>query len=58
MSTVFEASTMNVGDATHLTADLADEDVVLRLVYRADDQEYSAFITYDELGDSILLTTH
>lgn len=58
VSTVFAASTMNVGDAIHLTVDLADEDVVLRLVYRADDQEYSAFITYDELGDSILLTTH
>lgn len=55
-ATVFAASTVNVGDAIHLTADLNNQDTVLRLVYHADNQEYSAFITYDELGDSILLT--
>lgn len=55
-ATVFAASTVNVGDAIRLTANLNDEDTVLRLVYHADNQEYSAFITYDEVGDSILLT--
>lgn len=57
-ATVFAANTVNVGDAIRLTADLTDEDTLLRLVYRADGQEYSAFITYDELGDSILLTNN
>lgn len=55
-ATVFAASTMNVGDAIRLTADLSDQDAVFRLIYHADDQEYSAFIAYDELGDSIVLT--
>jgi hypothetical protein len=55
-STVFAASTMNVGDAIQLTADLGSEDTVLRLVYHSDQQEHSAFITYDKIGDSILLT--
>ena len=55
-ATVFAASNINVGDAIRLTADLSDADTVLRLVYHSDNQEYSAFITYDEVGDSILLT--
>lgn len=56
VSTVFAANTMNVGDAIRLTANLNNEDTVLRLVYHSEGQEYSAFITYDDVGDSILLT--
>ena len=56
VSTVFAANTMNVGDAIRLTANLKNEDTVLRLVYHSEGQEYSAFITYDDVGDSILLT--
>lgn len=55
-ATVFAANTMNVGDAIRLTADLNNADTVLRLIYHSDNQEYSAFITYDDVGDSILLT--
>lgn len=55
-STVFAASTLSVGEAIHLSADLESKDRFFRLVYRSDSKEYSAFITYDELGDSILLT--
>jgi hypothetical protein len=55
-ATVFAASSVNVGEAIHLSADLHSEDTVLRLVYHSNQKEYSAFITYDELGDSILLT--
>lgn len=53
---VFAANTMNVGDAIRLTADLNNADTVLQLIYHSDNQEYSAFITYDDVGDSILLT--
>ena len=56
VSTVLAANTMNVGDAIRLTADLENEDTVLRLVYHSEGQEYSAFITYDKVGNSILLT--
>ena len=55
-STVFAASTLSVGEAIHLSADLESKDRFFRLVYRSNSKEYSAFITYDELGDSILLT--
>ena len=57
-ATIFAASTMNVGDAIHLTADLAGDETLLRLVYHADGQEYSAFITYDTLADSVLLSNY
>jgi hypothetical protein len=57
-ATVFVANVMNIGNAIRLTADLDDENTVYRLVYRSGDQEYSSFITYDQLGDSILLTNH
>jgi len=53
---VFAASSMNVGDAIHLTANLDEEDTVLRLVYYADGQEYSAFITYDQTDHSVKLS--
>lgn len=56
VSTVFAANTMNVGDAIRVRADLTNEDTVLRLVYHSEGKEYSSFITYDEIGDSILLT--
>lgn len=57
-ATVFAASSMNVGDAIHLTADLCQKDTVLRLVYYADGQEYSAFITYDPTDGSIQLSNN
>ena len=52
----FAADTIDIGDAIRLTADLSDPEKLYRLVYHSADQEYSAFITYDDLGDSILLT--
>lgn len=55
-STVFAADTIGIGDAIRLTADLTDTQTLVRLVYHSEGQEYSAFITYDDLGDSILLT--
>lgn len=57
-ATIFAASTMSVGDAIHITADLSDEETLLHMVYHAGGQQYSSFITYDSLGDSILLTSH
>jgi hypothetical protein len=56
--TVFAASTIDVGEAIHLVADLKDPDTVFRLVYHSGSQEYSAFIAYDDVGDSILLTNN
>lgn len=55
-ATIFAADTMQVGDAIRLTTDMQDEKSVLRLIYRSAGQEYSAFITYDAAGDSILLS--
>jgi hypothetical protein len=55
-ATVFAASNMGVGDAISLTADLASDETLLRLVYHADGKEYSAFITYDASGDTIVLS--
>ena len=55
-STVFAADYMNVGDAVRICADFQDESSLLRLVYHSGGQEYSAFISYDADGDSILLT--
>lgn len=54
-STVFAADAIGIGNAIKLTADLLDESTALRLIYCSDDQEVSAFIMYDETGDSILL---
>ena len=54
-STVFATNIMDIGDGIHLTSDLNDETMVLRLVYRADGQEYSSFITYDTQSDSVSL---
>lgn len=55
-STVFAANIMNIGQAIHLTSDLNDEDMLLRIIYHADGQEYSAFITLDNLGNAISLS--
>ena len=55
-TTVFAASSLNVGEAIHLSADIENLDALFRLVYRSGNKEYSSFITYDELGDSIVLT--
>ena len=57
-ATVFAANIMNVGDAIRLTADWNEPDTLFRLIYRSNDQEFSAFITYDDIGDSILLTNN
>ena len=54
-ATVFAADTIGIGNAIKLSADLSDENSILRLVYRSGDQEVSALIVYDEAGDSILL---
>lgn len=54
-STIFAADSVGIGNAIRLRADLTDEDTVFRLVYRSGDREVSAFIVYDESGDSILL---
>ena len=56
VSTVFAADTMHIGNAIHITADLMNGNSELRLIYRSEGKEYSAFITYDTAGDSILLT--
>lgn len=53
---VFAADTVDIGDAIRLSADLSDPEQLYRLVYHSAQQEYSAFITYDDQGDSILLT--
>lgn len=53
---VFAADTVDIGDAIRLTADLSNPETLYRLVYHSAGQEYSAFITYDDIGDSILLT--
>ena len=55
-TTVFAASSLNVGEAIHLSADIENRDALFRMVYRSGNKEYSSFITYDELGDSIVLT--
>lgn len=55
VSTVFAANIMNVGDAIHLIANLESIDTVFRLVYHSEGKEFSSFITYDSIGDSILL---
>lgn len=54
-ATIFAADAVGIGNAIRLTADLTDEEMALRLVYRSGEQEVSAFIVYDEAGDSILL---
>jgi hypothetical protein len=55
-SVVFAADMVDIGDAIRLTADLSNPEQLYRLVYHSAGQEYSAFITYDDIGDSILLT--
>lgn len=57
-STVFAANIMNIGQAIHLTSDLNDEEMLLRIIYHADGQEYSSFITYDTLANSISLSNY
>ena len=53
---VFAADIVDIGDAIRLSADLSDPEQLYRLVYHSEGREYSAFITYDDVGDSILLT--
>lgn len=57
-TTVFAANIMNIGQAIHLTSDLSDEEMLLRIIYRSDNQEYSVFITYDTLGSSVSLSNY
>lgn len=55
-ATVFAAGSVGLGNGIHLKADLSAGAPALRLVYRSGDQEVSAFIVYDETGDTILLS--
>ena len=55
VSTVFAADSLGLSNGIILTADLTDEENVLRLVYSSGGQEVSAIIQYDEAGDAILL---
>lgn len=57
VATVFAASNMNIGDAVHLTANLENQDAILRLIYHSGNQEYSSYIAFDEASNSIILTT-
>ncbi len=54
-TTVFAADTLSVGQAVKLTADFENSDTTLRLIYRSGDQEISAFIMLDEIGESVVL---
>ncbi len=54
-STVFAADVLNVGSAVKLIANLDSSDTTLRLIYRSANQEISAFITLDEIGESVVL---
>ena len=55
VSTVFAADIMGLGNAIVIHADFSEDAPVLRLNYRSDEQDASAFIVYDQEGDSILL---
>lgn len=55
VSTVFAADSVGLGNAILITADLSADAPVLRLNYRSGGQEVSAFIMYDEAGDSVIL---
>ena len=55
VSTVFAADVVGLGNAIVIHADFSDNAPVLRLNYRSGDQEASAFILYDQEGDSIQL---
>lgn len=55
VSTIFAADIIGLGNAIVIHADFSEDAPVLRLNYHSDDQEASAFIVYDQEGDSILL---
>ncbi len=55
-ATVFAADSIGLGNAIAVTADFAQEETVLRLVYCSNGQEVSAFIVYDAEGDSVILS--
>ena len=55
VSTIFAADVIGLGNAIVIQTDFSEESPVLRLNYRSDDQEASAFITYDREGDTIQL---
>lgn len=55
VSTVFTADSVGLGNGIVITADLGSDAPALRLVYSSGGQEVSAFIVYDEAGDTILL---
>lgn len=54
-STIFAADILSVGSAIKITADFENSDTTLRLIYRSGDQEISAFIMLDEIGESVVL---
>lgn len=55
VSTVFAADSLGLSNGIVLTADLTDEENILRLVYSSGGQEVSAILQYDEAGDAIVL---
>lgn len=54
-STVFAADIVGLGKGIVLHADFSENAPILRLNYRSDDGDASAFILYDQEGDSIQL---
>lgn len=56
VSTVFAADSIGISNGIVITANLHTDAPTLRLIYSSGGQEVSAFIVYDEAGDSILLT--
>ncbi len=54
-STIFAADILSVGSAIKINADFENSDTTLRLIYCSGDQEISAFIMLDEIGESVVL---
>ena len=54
-STIFAADVIGLGNAIVIRADFSKDAPVLRLNYRSGEQDASAFIIYDQEGDSIQL---
>lgn len=54
-STVFATDALELGHAIILLADLSENAPTLRLIYRVGNQEASAFIIYDRVGDTVYL---
>ena len=55
---VFAADTLGIGEAVRLTADFANSDMQLRLVYHSSGHEISSLINYDPVANSLFLTSN